>query len=386
MNNLVTETNALLKNGGFEYAVCGGFAIELFLDKSIRKHGDIDISAFWHDRDKIILYMRSLDFDIYEPCGNRICHHITDVSNQVKAKRNLFCIKPDSNFAVFFPQDEKDMCRIEFDGNGQTKSDFVEIIFNDTNGGNFLYARNNEISLPLDKAIMNRNGIPYLAPELVLLYKSTDIEREGYQADYDAAMQKMNTGQKNWLKKALQKMYPSGHEWLKEIGLKRGTVKLSEHNPNWVILAAEKIKQLWECFGSTAKDIQHIGSTAIHHIKAKPIIDIAVGVENFKNLDNLLPNLETIAVCKSAGQPFPNIVLFSVDDENGLRTHNIQVVILNSIEWQNHIRFRDYLNLNPQIASDYEKLKIDLASQCSNDIMAYSNGKKSFIEKCLEKK
>ena len=57
-NPLVIEANELLKNGGFEYAFCGGFAIELFLNKTVRKHGDIDIAAFEGDRDKIIAYMQ----------------------------------------------------------------------------------------------------------------------------------------------------------------------------------------------------------------------------------------------------------------------------------------------------------------------------------------
>jgi hypothetical protein len=55
-NPLVAGADALLKKGGFGYAFCGGFALELFLNKSIRKHGDIDVSAFWSDRGKIILY------------------------------------------------------------------------------------------------------------------------------------------------------------------------------------------------------------------------------------------------------------------------------------------------------------------------------------------
>lgn len=65
-------------------------------------------------------------------------------------------------------------------------------------------------------AIMTRNRIPYLTPELVLLYKSSDTEREGYQLDYDSAIEKMITEQKNWLQEALKTMNPSGHKWLEE--------------------------------------------------------------------------------------------------------------------------------------------------------------------------
>lgn len=61
MNCLVNEANEFLKKGKFNYSFCGGFAIELFLDKEVRKHGDIDICAYWNERDKIITYMNSLN-------------------------------------------------------------------------------------------------------------------------------------------------------------------------------------------------------------------------------------------------------------------------------------------------------------------------------------
>ena len=67
-------------------------------------------------------------------------------------------------------------------------------------------------------------------------------------------------------------------------GLKRGTVHLSAHDPAWADQARETIRILWEVFGDLAKDIQHIGSTAIPGIEAKPIIDIAVGVGSFEGL------------------------------------------------------------------------------------------------------
>lgn len=53
-----------------------------------------------------------------------------------------------------------------------------------------------------------------MAPELLLLYKSTDIEREGYQQDFELAYSKMNNEQKEWLNNALKVMNPNGHKWL----------------------------------------------------------------------------------------------------------------------------------------------------------------------------
>lgn len=213
-NELIIKANELLKNGGFEYAICGGFAIELFLNRTIRQHGDIDVSAYWHDRDKIICYMQSLGWNVYEMCGGGIAHHITDVKFQIMAKRNIFCFKDGCSLVKLSPHDKTDMYYLDFDHSGQTKLDFIEFLFNNRNADSFLYARNENISLPITKAILNRNGIPFLAPELVLLYKSTDTERENYQLDYDFAKVEMSTEQMGWLQAALKKVNPSGHKWL----------------------------------------------------------------------------------------------------------------------------------------------------------------------------
>lgn len=70
------------------------------------------------------------------------------------------------------------------------------------------------------------------------------------------------------------------------LGLKRGTVQLEPHDKQWDEIAIQTIKTLKSILGDDAIDIQHIGSTAIPAIKAKPIIDIAVGVTDFENMIN----------------------------------------------------------------------------------------------------
>ena len=75
------------------------------------------------------------------------------------------------------------------------------------------------------------------------------------------------------------------------IGLKRGTVEIHEHEPEWDTNAVKTIEQLKQIFGNAACDIQHIGSTSIKHIKAKPIIDIAVAVDSY---DLVTPLINTL--------------------------------------------------------------------------------------------
>ncbi len=68
------------------------------------------------------------------------------------------------------------------------------------------------------------------------------------------------------------------------IGLKRGTVRLYDHEKEWEIEAQNTISRLREILGDVIKDIQHVGSTSILSIKAKPIIDIALAVDDFHDI------------------------------------------------------------------------------------------------------
>ena len=164
------------------------------------------------------------------------------------------------------------------------------------------------------------------------------------------------------------------------IGLKRGTVTLCEHQKEWEIEAEKFISSLKEVFGDFAVDIQHIGSTSIKNIKAKPIIDIAIGVKSFDNLEQFLEPLLKIGVYRSSGQPFSDIVLFSRDDlETGNRLNNIQVEIYREDQWNKHILFRDYMNSHPEKAAEYERIKIEAGNLFPNDVMSYSNYKNAFI-------
>ena len=215
MNKLVKESAELLNAGNFEYQFCAGQAIDLFLGRETRVHGDIDICAYWPERDDIIRYMQSQGFEVYEMLGGGRVHKITDPAVQMYQKRNIFCVKDDCPLVKLYPLDENDCCWLEFFHIGQTELNFIEFLFNDRSETHFEYARDREIKRDIDKAILSRDGIPYLAPEICLLYKSTDIEREGYQQDFELTYPELNDEQKLWLQSALKRLYPDGHKWIR---------------------------------------------------------------------------------------------------------------------------------------------------------------------------
>jgi len=175
------------------------------------------------------------------------------------------------------------------------------------------------------------------------------------------------------------------------IGLKRGTVKLLNHEKEWEIEAQRTICRLKKIFGSVARDIQHVGSTSILTIKAKPIIDIAVAVDNFEDIIALEANLKNGGFYYRPNANINNQLLFACgsyyDGMGDLQTHFIHVVLVDSMEWVNYINFRDYLNKMPKVAKAYECLKTSLAAQAPVDKgrEKYLKGKHDFIVYTLRK-
>ena len=165
--------------------------------------------------------------------------------------------------------------------------------------------------------------------------------------------------------------------------MKRGTVFLEPHLTEWEIAAKETILTLKNILGDIAADIQHIGSTSIKAIKAKPIIDIAVAVNDFEAVLQKRAELEKADVIFRFDERPEQLLFVMGDFEKDTRSHHIHVVIYGSDEWNNYINFRDYLNSNIKAAREYEAVKLKLAEQYPDDRIAYTDGKQEVIDKLL---
>ncbi|MCL2884875.1 MAG: hypothetical protein FWF49_05260 [Oscillospiraceae bacterium] len=213
MNPLITACNNFLKDPGFEYAFCGGHALDIYLKRTMRPHGDIDISVYQQDRDKIISFMQSRDWTVYEAMGGGMVHLINNTADQKQIKRNIFCVRDGCPFFhVEFAEDNMYHCEI---GHMEQKElDYIEFLFNNRIENEFIYARNGAIRRKLSQAILCEDDIAYLAPELVLLYKSTDLSRKENCQDFDIVTPYLSDESREWLRNALQTEFPDGHDWL----------------------------------------------------------------------------------------------------------------------------------------------------------------------------
>jgi GrpB-like predicted nucleotidyltransferase (UPF0157 family) len=130
-------------------------------------------------------------------------------------------------------------------------------------------------------------------------------------------------------------------------------------------------------------DIQHVGSTSIVGCCAKPIIDIAMGVESLEYGEKLIPILCNIGYVYDGDGKIPGRHFLKKKDEK-LSTHYIYVEPVNGMLWNNNILFREYLNKHPQVIIEYSKLKKKLEYDFFDNRDNYAIGKNPFIEKIIE--
>ena len=169
------------------------------------------------------------------------------------------------------------------------------------------------------------------------------------------------------------------------LGLKKGTVRLEPHQAEWDIEGERTCARIRDILGDDAVDVQHVGSTSIRRICAKPVIDIAVAVRSFEDIMKHNDELAGNGIVYRR-QDVPGQHLYRCGDlDHDIVTHYIHVVLYDSEAWHYYIGFRDYMNSHEEDVKEYEQLKIDLCSQYPSDREAYCEGKKDLIDRVLSK-
>jgi len=186
----------------------------------------------------------------------------------------------------------------------------------------------------------------------------------------------------------------SGKEGKTMIGLKRGTVALVPHDPQWEKEARLTIQRLKDILGNVIVAAEHVGSTSVPTIQAKPILDIMLAVEDFSALAPYEIPLreEGFYYRPHATDSIPNQLLFACGSfyqgTGDLQTHFIHVVKKDSEEQKNYLYFRDALRKNLALAKEYEALKLSLAKAAPQDSgrEKYTSGKHDFILSVLQRR
>lgn len=161
-------------------------------------------------------------------------------------------------------------------------------------------------------------------------------------------------------------------------------VRISAYDPRWAARFVEERDRILDILPGRFAAIEHVGSTSVPQLSAKPIIDILAGVSALSEADALLEPLclhgyETSAEFNATLPDRRWLMRHAL----GRRTHHLHLVVFGGEQWIRHLQFRDLLRGDPAIAERYGRLKQDLAEQHRHDREAYSLAKTAFIDEVL---
>jgi len=234
MDKIILQAQDLLQTANFDYAICGGYGIDMYAGKTLRSHGDFDIVVYEEEKQRVVQFFMNKGWTVYGrfmEAGRVITQHIFYKIDNITDSywndcKNMWVIKQDCLPNVLHKLDRL------FGEKGdiftyQTRKwlveddiEFIELEIDSKDGNDFVVQENPRITLSLDKAILHRDGIPYLAPEIILFYKSDKNSSESpyakpkTEADFKAVMPLLTAEQKDWLINAIKTAYPGGYEWL----------------------------------------------------------------------------------------------------------------------------------------------------------------------------
>ncbi|MEO1260614.1 MAG: GrpB family protein [Bacteroidota bacterium] len=181
-------------------------------------------------------------------------------------------------------------------------------------------------------------------------------------------------------------------------------ITIAPYDPNWSVLFSDLKKEIGEILKELDPVIEHVGSTSVPKLAAKPIIDIAVGLSKKNDLDRTIepmmdnhfiyyeifnegmPNRRLFVKLKnghhlrfpkkfSEGDDIPH------DELNLVRIAHVHIWEFGTSEWTRHIAFREYLKTHEEVKKQYANLKKELSKINWEHGMAYNDGKNDFIKR-----
>lgn len=149
--------------------------------------------------------------------------------------------------------------------------------------------------------------------------------------------------------------------------------------------AFEEIKQeIQGCIGDLVIGIEHVGSTSVEGLSAKPCIDIDVIIKNYGILEVIVAKLKSIGYTHVGNQGIKDREVFKYSDKPHLQKHHLYVCPQQSEELYRHITFRDFLRRTPEAVKKYSSVKETAAQLFPDDIEKYMEYKGPCIEELYE--
>jgi len=170
------------------------------------------------------------------------------------------------------------------------------------------------------------------------------------------------------------------------IGLQRGTVRVVEYDPRWAFefeAEAQRVAAVLSSRDLPPVEFEHVGSTAVPGLAAKPIIDFMVGLAPGADRRVFIEAFVAAGYELRGPQGVPERELLVLGPESR-RTHHLNLVEFDGAFWRDHLAFRERLRNDAELRAEYSALKRLLADRHPLERAAYTNGKASFIQSVLE--
>lgn len=160
----------------------------------------------------------------------------------------------------------------------------------------------------------------------------------------------------------------------------RRLIVIAPYDPAWPAMFEAEKAQILKAIGLWLEAVEHVGSTAVPGLGAKPVIDIMAGVRSLDEAVHCIGPLEALdyEYVPEFEDEMPYRRYFRKDTE-GTRSHQIHMVVPGGEFWLRHLAFRDHLRAHPADRDAYHALKVALAERHVDDVGAYTDDKTDFI-------
>ena len=155
-------------------------------------------------------------------------------------------------------------------------------------------------------------------------------------------------------------------------------IRIVDYDPAWPVTAAAEIRRIEHGLGPVAARVEHVGSTAVPGLAAKPIIDLQMSVISLRPVQRYADPLKRLGYLFFPDPELPRYPFFARPADRP-RTHHLHVCEGESTEEFRHLMVRDFLRAHPDEAREYEALKRRLAAEHPEDRLAYIEGKDTFM-------
>jgi GrpB-like predicted nucleotidyltransferase (UPF0157 family) len=155
-------------------------------------------------------------------------------------------------------------------------------------------------------------------------------------------------------------------------------IRIVEYDPTWPVRADEEMRRLERALGSVAVRVEHIGSTAVPGLAAKPILDLQVSVASLEPRARYVEPLERLGYLFAPNPDSPDRHFFGKPPERP-RSHHVHVCEAGGEPERRHLAVRDFLRAHDDEAARYAALKREIAERAPQDRLAYMAGKERYV-------